>query len=155
MQRRIALCALAALFASPLAAGAADPVAKPNAAETAFVTAIQADLTKRFPTAKDAERAGYVRYTNEDGTGAISYVNAQHWVSSDPKNPSQLWYDVNGRLLGADYSVLQSDHPTAPALFGMDPSRFHKVGAHIHYVTKNPDGTYTYGKAVGNKRYTD
>jgi len=154
MQRRIALCALAIFLASPLAAGAADPVAMPSGPELNFISAIQADLTVRFPTPAAAERAGFVHYTNEDNTGAISYAN-NHWVSTSPREPSQLWYDVKGRLLGADYSVLQDGNPTAPTLFGVDASRFHKVPAHIHYVLKNADGTYTYGKAVRVKAWTD
>lgn len=54
----------------------------------------------RFPHASDAEKAGYVRYTNEDNTGSISYANFS-WTS-DPTHPSQLWYDKSGNLLGAD-----------------------------------------------------
>jgi hypothetical protein len=154
MQRRIALCALAALLAFPLAVRAADPVAMPSDAELKFVSAIQADLTVRFPNPAAAEKAGFVRYTNEDNTGAISYAN-NHWVSTSPREPSQLWFDVKGRLLGADYSVLQDNNPTAPSLFGVDASRFHKLPAHIHYVLKNADGTYTYGKAVRVKAWTD
>ena len=46
---------------------------KPDAEEAAFVRSIQADLGQRFPTAVSAERAGYLRYTNEDDTGSISY----------------------------------------------------------------------------------
>jgi len=76
-----------------------------SASETAFVHGIQADLMKRFPTAAAAEHAGYVRYTNLDDTGAISYTN-NHWDSIDSKHPSQLWYDTSGTLLGADFSVL-------------------------------------------------
>src|SRR5579862_4968122 len=55
-------------------------------AENAFVAAMQADLNKRFPTAADAERAGYVRYTNPDETGAISYTNKQ-FQSADVHHP--------------------------------------------------------------------
>ncbi len=54
-----------------------------SASEASFVKAIQADLNKRFPTAADAEKAGYVRYTGEDDTGAISYAD-MHWQSADP-----------------------------------------------------------------------
>src|SRR5215469_12812659 len=66
-----------------------------NAKEKAFVAAIQADLPKRFATVADAEKAGYVRYTGEDSSGAISYANRQ-WQSVDAKHPSQLWYDKLG-----------------------------------------------------------
>jgi hypothetical protein len=154
MKRRIALFALAAFLASPIAARAADPVPMPNAAETAFITGVQADLNRRFPTTAAAERAGYVRYTNEDNTGAISYANNK-WVSASPRDPSQLWYDVNGRLLGADYSVLQANNPTPPSFFGVDASRFSKTPTHVHYVIKNPDGTLVYSKAVRTSKWLD
>src|SRR5215472_8748065 len=78
-----------------------------NATEKTFVSQIQAYLMQHYATAADAEKAGYVRYTGEDDTGAISYAN-QQWQSTDVQHPSQLWYDKNGLLLGADYSVLYS-----------------------------------------------
>lgn len=153
MIRRIALAALAALLIFPQPARAADVPPKPSEAEAKVVAAMSADLHKRFPTAKDAQRAGFVRYTNEDETGAISYARSANVVSSDIKDPSQLWYDANGKLLGADYALLQAGHDTAPPMFGFDASRAHKVGAHVHYVLKNADGTHTYGKAVGAAKY--
>lgn len=128
------------------------PVPKPNAAEAKFVTAIQVDLTKRFPTPADAEKAGYARYTNEDDTGAISYAN-RLWTSADAKHPSQLWYDVKGQLLGADYSVLQSASPKAPSLWGVDPSRWTQFEAHIHYVLRNKDGSLSYDHGASMKKY--
>lgn len=147
---------LAALFALPAGAALAEddakPVPTPNAAEAAFVARIQADLNKRFPTTADAERAGYLRYTNEDDTGAISYANRE-WTSKDAAHPSQLWYDVNGRLLGADYSVLQADSPQAPQLWGIEPTRWEKFGAHIHYGLIEPNGTIKLG-GMGGKKYT-
>lgn len=154
---RIALAALTFLLLSPCAIRAAEPAPPPTpaaltAAERSFTTEAAATLDKRFPTPAAAERAGYVRYTNEDDTGAISYAN-QHWNSSAIAVPSQLWYDVKGRLLGADYSVLVADHPKPPALFGIDPSRFGEFHAHIHYVVHNPDGSFTYSRAVGAKKY--
>jgi len=106
-----------------------------NAAETAFVQSIQVDLMKRFPTAADAEKAGYVRYTAEDDTGAISYANRQ-WQSRDSAHPSQLWYDAQGNLLGADFSVLKTGD-NRPHLWGIDPGRWYEFDAHIHWVVKD------------------
>lgn len=151
MIRRFALLALSAMLAAPLAASA-ETSPPPTAAEAAFVKAATADLTKRFPTPKDAEKAGYARYTNEDETGAISYANLQ-WTSTDPKVPAQLWYDVRGHLIGADYSVLQSAHAMAPSILGLGAERAQKIGAHVHYVTKATDGSMTYDLAVGGKKY--
>jgi hypothetical protein len=111
--------------------------------EKAFVQSIQADLGKRFPTAADAEKAGYIRYTGVDETGAISYANLQ-WDSKDIKHPSQLWYDVKGLLLGADFSVPNTTHKR-PQLFGVNPGRWYEFDDHIHYVLKNPTtGKMTY-----------
>ena len=115
-----------------------------SSSENAFVKAIQADLMQRYPTAADAEKAGYVRYTSEDHTGAISYANMQ-WASQDIKHPSQLWYDKNGNLLGADYSVLYAKGMARPVLWGVNPGRWVEFDAHMHYVTKDAStGKMTY-----------
>lgn len=118
-------------------------------AEKAFAASIAADLHARFPTAADAERAGYVRYTAEDDTGAISYAD-RHWQSIDPKHPSQLWYDKHGKLLGADFSRLKvSDSP--PHLWGINPGRWWEFDRHMHYVTRNPrTGKITYDLYVAD-----
>jgi hypothetical protein len=128
------------------AAAAPTPNPKPSGAEVAFVTGIQTDLMKRFPTAADAEKAGYMRYTDEDSTGAISYAN-QQWQSADAQHPSQLWYDVKGNLLGADFSVLKSTSPKRPNLWGINPARWLDFAkAHYHYIAKDAKtGKMTYG----------
>ncbi len=157
-----------ALLALPVRAGAADatpapaPTAAPapSAAESAFLAKIMRDLPKRYPNPQTAIKAGYVRYTNEDETGAISYVNTKAWNTTDAGVPAQLWYDVNGRLLGADYSVRRdadatpAPKPNRPSLFGIDPTRAITIGAHVHYVTcDKASGKCVYGKAVGAKKY--
>ncbi len=115
-----------------------------NASENAFVTSMAADLMARFPTATDAEKAGYVRYTTEDETGAISYANFR-WQSGDIRHPSQLWYDKNGLLLGADYSVLVSTTSSRPQLWGVNPGRWVEFDGHIHWVTRDAvTGKLTY-----------
>jgi hypothetical protein len=158
MDRRIALCALIALLVAPAATDAqssASPAPTPaslTAAEKTSVKAIAVALNQRYPTPAAAEKAGYVRYTNEDETGAISYAN-RLWNCTSELVPSQLWYDVKGRLLGADYSVPVAAHPAPPALFGISPSRFFEEHAHVHYVVKNADGTFTYSRAIGAKKY--
>lgn len=127
---------------------------KPIGAEVAFVTAVQADLMKRFATAKDAEAAGYVRFGNEDKSGSISYAN-QQWNSADAQHPSQLWYDVNGNLLGADFSVVKTPDaaPGPPKLWGVNPARwldFKKP--HVHWILKDPKtGMLSYGATSGKK----
>ena len=124
-----------------------------SASEKSFVSTIQADLMQRFPTADEAVKAGYVRYTNPDDTGAISYAN-QQWQSADVKHPSQLWFDKNGKLLGADYSVLTSSSPQRPQKFGVNPGRWYLFDEHIHYVLKNPSsGAYTYDHYIMAKDF--
>jgi len=157
MFARLAPLGLAVLLLSPTAPAAAQsrPVPTPatlSASETKAVGEISAALNRRFPDPVAAEKTGYVRYTNEDDTGAISYADGE-WNSTAQERPSQLWYDVKGRLLGADYSVLVADHPAAPALFGITPSRFFEENAHVHYVVRNPDGSLTYSRAIGAKKY--
>ena len=100
---------------------------------------------RQYPTATDAEKAGYVRYTGEDETGAISYANVRQWQSSDIRHPSQLWYDKNGLLLGADYSVLVRTNPSRPRLWGVNAGRWVELDGHVHWVAKNPaTGQTTY-----------
>ena len=161
MKFRFLLRALAlgiALAAAPLAAFAADASTAPSPTpamlrmlplvplEQSFATRVTNALTKLYATTADAEKAGYFRYTNEDRTGAISYANPKYF-NSDESHPSQLWYDVNGRLLGADFSQLVATAPE-PTLFGLSPIRFHKIGLHVHYVAKQADGTMKYGNFI-------
>ena len=119
--------------------------------ERTFVTGIQADLMARFPTAEDAVKAGYVRYTTEDDTGAISYANMR-WNSPDPKHPSQLWYDKNGNLLGADFSQLMTGNER-PSIFGVNPGRLFEFNDHIHYVLKDRDGNVSYDQYIYPKDF--
>jgi hypothetical protein len=158
--RRSSILLALALLLSPLSAGAAAPAPTPapaaSASEQAFLTTIMRELPKRYPNPQAAAKAGYARYGNEDDTGAISYANLRgSWNVTDPLHPSQLWYDVKGRLIGADYSVLQSTVPAGgkPTTLGIAPKRFSKNGAHIHYVTCTPAGACVYGKSVTIKRY--
>ena len=104
--------------------------------EQQFVTSIQHDLMARFPHVSDAIKAGYVRYTSPDDTGAISYAN-QQW-SADPTHPSQLWYDADGNLMGADFSVVRSNGEPRPQVWGVDPGRWYEFNGHVHYVVKDP-----------------
>jgi hypothetical protein len=139
---------------SPTARPAPTPAPSPNAAEAAFLRRVMTNLPKRYPNPQAATAAGWQRYSREDRTGAISYVNTKYWDTTDPDLPAQLWYDVNGRLLGADFSVFQSESNTgAPSRFGIDPSRWFKIRAHVHYVQRLPNGTIAYGKAIPAQRY--
>lgn len=118
------------------------PAPKPQASEMAFVSHIQHALMAKYPTARDAENAGYFRYTDEDSSGSISYANL-HWTSSDWDHPSQLWYDVHGHLLGADFSrPYVAGKP--PSLWGVIPARWQYFPAHMHYVVAGPNGTQIY-----------
>jgi hypothetical protein len=124
-----------------------------SASEQTFASTMAADLMARFPTAADAEKAGYVRYTSEDDTGAISYANMQ-WQSGDIRHPSQLWYDKNGRLLGADFSVLVSTSPQRPRLWGVDPGRWSEFNGHVHWVSKDAaTGALVYDGWMWDKKF--
>ncbi|HEV3088075.1 MAG TPA: hypothetical protein VGX96_12705 [Candidatus Elarobacter sp.] len=141
-------------MSSPTARPAPTAAPSPSAAEAAFIKRVMTNLPKRYPTPQSATAAGWIRYTREDRTGAISYVNTQYWDTTDPDHPAQLWYDVNGRLLGADFSVPQAESVTGPpSRFGIDPSRWFKIPAHVHYVQRNANGTISYGKAIRTDRY--
>jgi hypothetical protein len=125
-----------------------------NATEKSFVSSISRDLMARYPTAADAEKAGYIRYTSEDETGAISYANLQ-WQSNDIRHPSQLWYDKNGLLLGADYSVLLTNSPARPRLWGINPGRWVEFDGHIHWIAKNPKSSeLTYDQWMPDKKFS-
>lgn len=148
------------LLAIVLTTSAAMPTASPaptaapaeSASEQQFVASVTADLQNRFSTTDKASAAGYFRYTNEDDTGAISWVNTKSWAS-DQTHPSQLWYDANGRLIGADFSVLQSTSAARPNVWGVSPSRFVDFSpAHVHFAIKTASGL-AYGGA-GSKTVT-
>lgn len=144
----IALTAAPGFAATPAPKATLSPV--PQGTEVAFVTGIQKDLTARFPTPSDAIKAGYFRYGNEDEDGAISYANLQ-WQSADPQHPSQLWYDVHGNLLGADFSVLQSGSPAPPSIWGVGYRRWVSFREHVHYILAGPNGTEMYGATSAKK----
>jgi hypothetical protein len=145
-----ALVAIPAFAATPAPKAKLSPV--PQGTEVAFVKSIQQDLGTRFSTPADAVKAGYFRYTNEDETGAISYANLQ-WQSANPQQPSQLWYDVHGNLLGADFSVLKSSSPQPPAMWGVDPLRWVSFRQHVHYILVGANGAEVYG-ATSVKKFT-
>lgn len=131
---------------------------KPLPAEAAFVQSVTKDLNARFPTPADAEKAGYFRFNNEDDTGAISYADLQWNSAADPAKPqpSQLWYDVKGHLLGADFSVpLTAQNSAAPPkLWGLNPGRWFKFGQpHVHYVLHGTTDA-AFGHAVSAAAFT-
>jgi hypothetical protein len=148
---------LLALFcASALAPAPADEeatnVSPLSPSEQQFVDKVKADLMVRFPHASDAEKAGYVRYTSADDTGAISYANPQYW-NSDPTHPSQLWYDKSGNLMGADFAVPRPNGEARPQQWGIDPGRWYEFNGHVHYVIRTPDGKVAYDQWVWNKDF--
>ena len=139
------------------AAGVRAPTASPaptaappaTAAEQQFVSSATTDLQSRFGTTSQAAAAGYFKYTTEDQTGAISWVNTKNW-QSDPQHPSQLWYDVNGKLIGADFSVLQAGSAAKPNVWGISASRWLDFSpGHVHFAINTPSGLQ-YG-GVGSK----
>jgi len=147
----LALSATAIVKAAPSPTPSPVPTAAPaeTASETQFVSSATSDLQSRFATTTAAAAAGYFQYTDEDQTGAISWVNTSNWAS-DPQHPSQLWYDVKGHLIGADFTVLQSTSKDRPSVWGVTPSRFLDFSpAHVHFGVKTASGIQFGG--VGQK----
>lgn len=147
--------AMAALFTAVAAADENPTYTGPeSASEKRFVSTVAHDLATRFATAAQAEHAGYVRYTGVDESGAISYADCR-WTSGDLRHPSQLWYDRNGKLLGADYSVELPHSASRPNLWGVNPGRWSKLDGHVHWVTKNPStGALSYDHYVHDEQFT-
>lgn len=147
--------ALATGTSAPLAAQmtSAKPIS-PHAdpAERAFIVQASRFLHAHYATPQKAREAGFVQFTPEDRTGAISWANL-HWTSTDAEHPSQVWYDVKGRLIGADYSVPRTDTSQPPQLWGIDSRRWITINAHIHYGIETPQGV-KFG-AVGAKKFAD
>ncbi|HEY9084426.1 MAG TPA: hypothetical protein VIN40_00585 [Candidatus Tyrphobacter sp.] len=149
--RFLAATVLAACVCSTIARADMGPTyAGPiSPSEQQFIDSISRDLNARFPHASDAIRAGYVRYTGIDETGAISYAN-QQWVS-DPTHPSQLWYDKDGNLLGADFSVPRPNGEDRPHLWGINPGRWVELEGHVHYVLN--EGVLSYDHWIWNQDF--
>jgi len=149
--------ALLAAFCAAMAIARADEqptlTGPLSPSETQFVDSVKRDLTSRFPHVGDAEKAGYVRYTSPDDTGAISYAN-QQWTS-DPTHPSQLWYDKDGNLMGADFSVLRPNNEPRPQLWGINPGRWYEFNGHVHYVVKESSGKMVYDQWVWNQDFAN
>ena len=78
------------------------------------------------------------------------------WNSIDLDVPDQLWYDVSGRLLGVDYTVLQRSRDAPTSLFGfaIDPARWIHRAAHIHWGYTAPDGSLKLG-AMQVQKFVD
>ncbi len=158
MKKACLTAALLAVFCAFAVVARADEdqtyTGPPSPSEAQFLASVQRDLTARFPHVSDAEKAGYVRYTGIDETGAISYAN-QQW-NSDPTHPSQLWYDKDGNLLGADFSVPRPNQEPRPQLWGINPGRWYELNGHVHYVVKDPStGKMTYDKWIWNADFTN
>jgi hypothetical protein len=135
-----AFATIAAMPPAPTASPAPTAAPPASAAEQQFVSSVTSDLQSRFATTSQAAAAGYFQYTTEDQTGAISWVNTKNW-QSDQTHPSQLWYDVNGRLIGADFSVLQSGSAARPNVWGISASRWIDFSpGHVHFGIKTPSG---------------
>lgn len=135
---------VAAIPMASTAAGMKAPPDAPTAAEQPFVAKATAELQRLYGTTQQAKAAGYFRYNNEDRTGAISWVNPKYWTS-DESHPSQIWYDVKGRLIGVDYSTLYTDAKHPPHMWGILPDRWFLFETHVHYGVKQHDGSIKFG----------
>lgn len=157
MIRRSAFIATAsASFASlslcPAGAQMMSSEISPHAApkERPFLEEATRYLHGAYSKQSEARKAGFFPFTPEDKTGAISWANL-HWTSTDAQHPSQIWYDAEGKLIGADYSVLQTDSPDRPHLWNIDPRRWIGIHAHMHYGLREAGGEIKYGAASAAK----
>lgn len=130
---------------APIAQPALSPF--PDAAERKFLGAVVLDLRARFADERSARADGYVRYTDEDPAGIISFTNLR-WFADDPQHPTQLWYDAHGRLIGADFTTRVTDTTRRPELWGLQSGRWVHFIAHVHYVVREPDGMMRYGSLL-------
>src|SRR6185437_16795362 len=88
-----------------------------------------------------------------DESGAISYANCQ-WTSADLQHPSQLWYDRNRKLLGADYSIEVTHSASRPSRWGVNPGRWAELDGHEQWVTENPStGALSYEHYVHDEQF--
>lgn len=111
------------------------PQAKPNAAETAFINSVGTSLMASYPTAKEAEAAGYVRMTKLEKDGTYVYSNMTY-TKIDRLHPNFLWYDRNFKLVGLDYEYAKSSSPAFPgaSVYPVLPSRWVTIPEHMHYA---------------------
>ena len=119
----------------------------PDPAEQRFISAVGPELRADFSKPSAAQAAGYVRYTDEDPDGIITYTDFR-WFTDDPHHPTQLWYDARGRLIGADYTMPVPDQHKRPAMWGLQSGRWVHFISHMHYAVREPDGTTRYGSLL-------
>ncbi|TAM56382.1 hypothetical protein EPN52_14850 [bacterium] len=128
----------AALLAAPAAAPAQGDRATP--AEAAFVQRIAGVLLARYPTAAQAEKAGYFRSTGIEDDGTAVYFNGT-FTRIDELHPNFLWYDRAGRLVGLDYEFPQPAYAHAPvARFPVQAQRWTVVREHVHFAYRAGSG---------------
>lgn len=124
------------------------PHAEPK--EREFLSEATRYLHGAYAKESEARAAGFFPFTPEDKSGAISWVNL-HWTSTDAQHPSQVWYSAQGKLIGADYSVLQTDSPNRPQLWGIDPRRWIGIHAHMHFGIREAGGGIKFGATSATK----
>jgi hypothetical protein len=130
----------AVLIAASMEAPPGGPPAMPTRAELPFVHQASAVLQRRFHTVDDALRNGYFRYTDEDQSGAISFVNLQ-W-SSTIDHPCQVWFDKRGHFIGVDYC--RPFTSARPHQWSLDPRRWAEFPPHVHFAVQR-NGKLLYG----------
>lgn len=123
-----------------------------SSSEATFVASIRQDLRRRFPRAQNAIAACYIPYSREDYAGTSSYAN-RNWTS-DPTHPSQLWYDKQDNLLGADFSVPRPHGELRPSLWRVIARRWVELIGHVRWVAKDhTTGEMTYDGAIRNANW--
>ena len=122
--------------------GAAPKSGQPSAREAAFIARVSKALHARYPTAAEAQTAGYMRMTPVGKDGTSIFFN-HRFSGMDALHPNFLWYDRRGKLMGLDYEypVNSWRSPPGPDVYPVSPSRWTTVGEHVHFAYRTPAGT--------------
>ena len=115
---------------------------KPTAAESAFVSTVSAALLAKYPTAKNAEAAGYVRLTRLSPEDHTYVYTTMTYDKIDRLHPNFLWYDRKGKLVGLDYEYPKWAWPKIPSMtaYPVAASRWVTIEQHMHYAYRIGSG---------------
>ncbi|HVA38833.1 MAG TPA: hypothetical protein VNJ51_14595 [Candidatus Dormibacteraeota bacterium] len=132
--RSLAAALAAVVFGGVLLAAAPARAADTTPAEAAFVARVAKALLAAYPTAVQAEKAGYVQTTGVDEDGTAIYFD-HDFAHVSALHPNFLWYDRQGKLVGLDYEYPQANYPKTPtSLYPVAASRWTVVHEHVHFA---------------------
>ena len=115
---------------------------KPNAAESAFISSVSMTLLAKYPTAKQAEAAGYTQLTRLEPTDHTYNYTTFTYDKIDRLHPNFLWFDRNNKLVGLDYEYPKSAWPKIPSAtaYPVAASRWVTIPEHMHFAYRFGNG---------------